>query len=87
MKSGKKKLNDRTAKRSVSAEHPAELERRALALPRRVVLEAERALFHLREAGQRVSFSALVEVALREILTQEDLGAILERHGAKARRD
>ena len=64
----------------------AELERRALALPRRLVLDAERALFQLRERGQRVSFSALVEVALFELLERHDLGTVLEKHGATARR-
>jgi hypothetical protein len=86
MNSGQKKLNNRSSKRSGAAAPAVELERRALALPKRVVLDAERALFRLRETGQRVSFSALVEVALSELLSREDLGGILEQHGATARR-
>ena len=62
------------------------LERRALALPRGVLLDAERALFRLRESGQRVSLSGFVEVAIRELLRRGDLGDVLKRHGAGARR-
>ena len=62
------------------------LERRALALPKGVLLDAERALFRLRESGQRVSLSAFIEVAIRELLRRSDLGDLLRRHGASARR-
>jgi len=86
MNSKRLRPTNRSAKRTAAQPMTVELERRALALPKRIVLDAERALFRLREAGQRVSFSALVEVALRELLEQDDLGGVLERHGASARR-
>jgi hypothetical protein len=41
----------------------------------------------LRREGIGVSYSALVEIALAELADHRDLGAILRRHGAKARRD
>ena len=73
-------------KGSAIPKSPGDLERRALALPKGVLLDAERALFRLREADQRVSLSAFVEVAIRELLARADLAAVLRRHGAKARR-
>lgn len=41
----------------------------------------------LRREGVSVSYSALVEIALAELVDHRDLAAILRRHGAKARRD
>lgn len=37
--------------------------------------------------GQRVSFSGLVEIALRELTNRRDLGDVLRRYGARARRN
>jgi hypothetical protein len=41
----------------------------------------------LRRDGESVSASAIVEVALEELLNRRDLADVLRRHGAKARRD
>jgi hypothetical protein len=50
----------RAGARSRSTAPPAspELERRALSLPKSVLSDAEAVLFRLRQAGQKVSFSA-----------------------------
>ena len=62
------------------------VERRAVSLPSDLMLQADAALFDLRKQSRRISFSALVEVALRELLARADLGGTLQRHGAAARR-
>jgi hypothetical protein len=41
----------------------------------------------LRREGASVSYSALVEIALAELLASRDPASILRKHGAKARRD
>lgn len=56
-------------------------------IPDELAIELELAKANLRAAGVKLSSSAIVEVALRELLKQRDLAAILRRHGAKARRD
>jgi hypothetical protein len=82
MKTDKKRLTNRPDTHAASTAPVVEMERRALALPKRVVLDAERALTKLREAGHRASFSTLVEVGLDELLAREDLSEVLKRHGA-----
>lgn len=62
------------------------VERRAISLPPGLMLEADAALFELRKVNRKVSFSGLVEVALRELLSRPDLAGALQRHGASARR-
>lgn len=75
-------MTNRPDKHAGASAPVVEMERRALALPKRVVLDAERALIRLREAGHRASFSTLVEVGLDELLAREDLAETLTRHGA-----
>ena len=65
---------------------PPRVERRAISLPPSLMLQADAALFELRKQKRRVSFSALVEVALIELLARGDLDGTLRRHGATARR-
>jgi hypothetical protein len=62
------------------------LERKAVTLPTQLTNSVETVLHELRLRGQRVSFSGLVEVAIRELLDRPDLRALLERYGARARR-
>jgi hypothetical protein len=76
----------RAGARSRPASAGPELERRALSLPRSVLSDAEAVLFRLRQSGQKVSFSAYVEVALKELGERRDLADVLARHDAKARR-
>lgn len=56
-------------------------------IPEELAVEVEHARARLRAAGARVSLSALIEIALRELLKQRDVSDVLRRHGAKARRD
>lgn len=51
-----------------------------------VVVESDQARARLRASGVKVSQSAVVEVALRELLRRRDLADVLRRHGARARR-
>jgi hypothetical protein len=76
----------RPGARSRSTPGSQELERRALSLPKSVLSDAEAVLFRLRQAGQKVSFSAYVEVALKELGERRDLAEVLARHDARARR-
>ncbi len=62
------------------------LERRGVNLSRALLLDAENVLHALRLEGCRISFSALVETGVRELLDRSDIRAIVERHGACARR-
>lgn len=78
--------NQPTRRGSKVAAATVGVERRAVSLPPDLMLRADTALFELRRRKKRVSFSGLVEVALRELLDQRDLGEILERRGASARR-
>ena len=50
-------------------------------MPHELVVKCKHALAEI-----HVSFSGLVEVALRELLDRDDLETILEDHGATARR-
>lgn len=61
-------------------------ERVGVILSADLLADCDRVRADLRRQGRRVSFSGLVDTALRELLSRRDLGAILERHGAKARR-
>ena len=47
----------------------------------------DEAIFNLRKNGQRTSFSGTVEVALRELLRADNLGAVVKRYGVSARRN
>ena len=52
-----------------------------------LVARIDETLGRLRRDGLSVSYSALVQIALAELLERRDLASILRRHGAKARRD
>lgn len=56
-------------------------------LPEDLAVELELARANLRAAGLKSSSSAIVEVALRELLKRRDLAEIVRRHGVRARRD
>ena len=62
------------------------LERVAALLPGALLADVDRFRANMREKGQRVSFSAVVEVALRELIGRRDASDVLRRRGAKARR-
>jgi hypothetical protein len=63
------------------------LERVAMNLPADVLRSIDRTLYEIRDrSGHKVSSSAFIEVALRELLDRPDVEEILVRHGAKARR-
>ena len=72
--------------RSVKAVTPPVVERRAISLSPEAALAADRAILELRVKKRRVSFSALIEAALLELLARPDWSAALERRGASARR-
>ncbi len=56
-------------------------------LPADIVARGKRSITDLYErTGYGLSWSALVEVALRELLDREDFDAVIERYGASARR-
>lgn len=66
---------------------PKELERVSVLLPPPLLADCDYARAGVRKKGQRVSFSGLVEIALRELIGRRDLSDVLRKHGAKARRD
>jgi hypothetical protein len=56
-------------------------------LPADVVARAKRRITDFFETnGRGLSWSGLVEVALLELLERDDFDAVIERHGARARR-
>jgi len=55
-------------------------------VPNELAIQVEETRAKLRAHGVRASTSAIIEIALRELLSKADLAAILRRHGAKARR-
>jgi len=61
-------------------------ERVGVILSADLLADCDRIRAELRRQGRRVSFSGLVDTALRELLSRRDLADILKRHGAKARR-
>jgi len=79
-----KRKQSRTDPKAADASQP--VERRAVSLPADLVLEVDSARFSLRKRNRRVSFSALVEAALRELLSRDDMDRVLDSHGASARR-
>lgn len=52
-----------------------------------VAVELAQALVSLRHKGVRVSQSALIEVAIQELLNRRDLPELLRRYGARAKRE
>jgi len=61
-------------------------ERVGVILSADLLADCDRVRAELRRQGRRVSFSGLVDTALRELVSRRDLADILKRHGAKARR-
>ena len=61
-------------------------ERVGVILSADLLADCDRVRADLRRQGRRVSFSGLVEAALRELLGKRDLVDTLRRHGVKARR-
>jgi len=68
------------------AEKSTVTERVGVILPADLLADCDRVRADLRRQGRRVSFSGLVDTALRELISKRDLADILKRHGAKARR-
>lgn len=62
------------------------LRRLSVTLPESLIIDVEERILRLRKAGSRISFSGLVEIALRELMNTSDLKSVLVRHGASARR-
>ncbi len=62
------------------------LERVASILPSALLADIDDKRADLRRKGIRVSFSGLVEVALRELVDRNDVANVLKKHGARARR-
>lgn len=56
-------------------------------VPIELAVRVDEVRARLRAGGTRVSNSAIIEVALLELLARRDLPEVLRRHGAKARRD
>ncbi len=73
-------------KKPEPATKPPENERIGVILPSALLADVDDARSDLRRSGKRVSFSGLVEVALRELIDRDDLAAVLEEYGAGARR-
>jgi hypothetical protein len=63
-----------------------EIRRITISLPEALLLDTEEVNLKLRREGVRVSFSSLVEVALKELIRLNNVAAVLKRHGATARR-
>lgn len=55
-------------------------------LPTPLVARMDEARSRLRREGLAISYSSFVEIAVEELLGQRDLGSVLRRHGATARR-
>ena len=56
-------------------------------VPNDLANQVETTRARLRGQGVRASTSAIIEVALLELLGRRDIAEVLKRHGAKARRD
>ena len=62
------------------------LRRLTVNLPESVLIEVDEAILEMRKQGQRVSFSGMVEIALRELLERNNVASILRKYHAAARR-
>lgn len=56
-------------------------------VPNELATRVDEVRARLRSLGVRVSNSAVIEVALLELLGRRDLADVLRKHGARARRD
>jgi hypothetical protein len=63
-----------------------ELRRLTITLPELLLITVDEKLVQLRKAGHRVSFSALVEVCLKEMIRNNNLVALVSKNGVSARR-
>jgi hypothetical protein len=63
-----------------------ELRRLTLTLPESLLITVDEKLLQLRKSGKRISFSALVELSLRETVRKNNLTDLISRDGATARR-
>jgi hypothetical protein len=67
--------------------NPPGLSRMTLVATPDLLAAIDEARARLRREGRPVpSASGLIEVAVRELLARKDLAAVLDRHGARARR-
>ncbi|MBV8171675.1 MAG: hypothetical protein JO219_07075 [Candidatus Eremiobacteraeota bacterium] len=62
------------------------LRRLSMSLPEPLVLDVQELTLKMRRSGHRVSFSAFVEVALREMMSHDNVISVMRKHGAGARR-
>jgi hypothetical protein len=67
-------------------ENTDELRRLTLTLPESLLIAVDEKILQLRKSGKRISFSALVEVCLREMIKSNNLAALISRDGLSARR-
>jgi hypothetical protein len=62
------------------------LRRLSMSLPESLVIDVQELALKMRRSGHRVSFSAFVEVALREMVAHDNIVAVMRKYGAGARR-
>jgi predicted transcriptional regulator len=62
------------------------LRRLSMSLPESLVIDVQELALKMRRSGHRVSFSAFVEVALREMVARDNIVAVMRKYGAGARR-
>ncbi|HZV79299.1 MAG TPA: hypothetical protein VFF60_06730 [Candidatus Binatus sp.] len=62
------------------------LRRLSMSLPESLVIDVQELALRMRRSGHRVSFSAFVEVALREMVARDNIVAVMRKYGAGARR-
>jgi hypothetical protein len=66
---------------------PDKIERVGVLLSADLRADCDRVRAEQRKKGIKISFSGLVEIALRELSNRRDLSDVLRKHGARARRD
>lgn len=64
----------------------AYLRRVSMNLPEDLLINVQELALDMRRSGKQVSFSALVEVALKELLARNNVISVVHKHGASARR-
>ncbi len=63
------------------------LRRVSMNLPEPLLIDVQELALKLRRSGTQVSLSALVEVALKELVARDNVVATVRKHGASARRN
>jgi hypothetical protein len=73
-------------RKKAAAPPPLDLVRTNVVVPRDLSLDVDEKLLELKRAGAPLSWSGLVEIAVRELLDRRDLVRVVGRYGLGLRR-